>query len=363
MKKVLLLLTLCLAATGCNLKDIDRRMFVVAIGVDAGEKPGSFKISLKAAIPQGEASKADEKMQILTEESETISEALRRMKSRVDKELDYVHCKTIIIGEKLARTGIRQVVDWAVRRRDIQLILNYAVGRPNALKALELKPVSERIPSNALIMAMSRQGTESPFIVSVYSYQVMRDMHEQGEDPIMPIIEAESETDFRIEKAAVFDKDKMKLELSPEETRLYNMLHMKNIKTNLSAPYEGGKYEYYTENSSVSYKIHTPAGSKPYIRYKIKITGILEEVSTDEKITHAFLSELSKAGKKDLEEKINKLLVKVRDSGLDPFGWGLRYGSRHWNNADEMKIWEELYPRLEFKPEARVDIKYSGMIN
>ncbi|MFD2881330.1 hypothetical protein ACFTAO_44390 [Paenibacillus rhizoplanae] len=99
-------------------------------------------------------------------------------------------------------------MDWAVRRRDIQLIINFAVGRPGALEVLQVKPPSERIPSNSLILAMSGQGTESPFISSVYSYQLMRSIYEKGIDPILPIIEVPEENQFLIDKIALLDKNK-----------------------------------------------------------------------------------------------------------------------------------------------------------
>lgn len=54
MKKLLLyvgIMLLCLT-TGCEYKDIDRRIFVVAIGIDSGEEE-DFRVSLKLAIPQG----------------------------------------------------------------------------------------------------------------------------------------------------------------------------------------------------------------------------------------------------------------------------------------------------------------------
>lgn len=247
---LLLCMVLAITMTGCNFKDIDRRIFVVAIGVDSGQVEGKFKVSLKLAIPQGDVTKIDEKMQILTEESDSISEALRRMKSKVEKELDYVHCKSVILGEGLAARDIRHVTDWAVRRRDIQLILNFAVGRPDALAVLMVKPPSERIPSNSLILAMSGQGTESPFISSVYSYQLMRNIYEVGIDPILPIIEAQKKDQFLINKIALFDKNKIQLVLTPDETRLFNLLSRPDLRTNLPAHLGNGMYQYYTESSS-----------------------------------------------------------------------------------------------------------------
>lgn len=358
----IILLLVCMVLAGCNFKDIDRRIFVVAIGIDPGKEEGVFKVSLKMAIPQGDVTKIDEKMLILTEESESISEALRRMKSKVEKELDYVHCKTIILGERIAAKDIRHVTDWAVRRRDIQSILNFAVGRPGALEVLQVKPPSERIPSNSLILAMSGQGTESPFISSVYSYQLMRNIYENGIDPILPIIEAQGKEQFLIDKIALLDKSKIKLVLSPNETRLFNLLSRSNLRTNFPAHIGSGMYQYYTESSSSSYRIVTNRDEEPYIRYTIKIRAILEENSTEEMITHHMLKKIGKAGAAELGGAVKALLVKIRDSGMDPLGWGLHYDARHWNNDTEMTVWESMYPRLGFQVNAKVDVKYSGMI-
>lgn len=358
-----IMLLLCITMiTGCNFKDIDRRIFVVAIGIDPGQQEGTFKVSLKLAIPQGDVTKMDEKMLILTEESESISEALRRMKSKVEKELDYVHCKSIILGEQLAKEDIRQVTDWAVRRRDIQLILNFAVGKPEALEVLKVQPPSERIPSNSLILAMSGQGTESPFITSVYSYQLMRGIYEHGIDPVLPVIEAKSEEQFLINKVALLDKNKVCQILSPDETRLFNLLSRSNLRTNFPARLDGGLFEYYTESSSSSYRIVVPRDQAPYIRYTIKIRAILEETSKEEMITHHMLGKIGQAGAAELSSAVKALLVRIRASGMDPLGWGLHYGATHWNNATEMEQWERLYPRLDFQVKVKVDIKYSGMI-
>ncbi|MBT2288203.1 Ger(x)C family spore germination protein [Paenibacillus albidus] len=363
MKRWLLaiMLLLLLLTGGCDFKDIDRRIFVVAIGVDSGEKEGHFKISLKLALPQGEITKMDEKVQILTEESFSISEAVRRMKSRVEKELDFVHCKSIILGETLAQNDIRHIMDWAVRRRDLQLILHFAVGRPDALKVLQIKPQSERIPSNSLIMAMSGQGTESPFISKVFSYQLMRNIYEKGLDPILPIIEARGQDEFVINKIALFDKHRIRETLTPNETRLFNLLSRPNLRTNLPAFYKGEMYQYYTERSTSSYRIFNHGNGEPTLRYKIKIKGILEESGNEDIVTQSLLKEIGAAGEEELRKKVHALLRKIQASHQDPLGWGLRYGARHFNNRTEMEDWADLYAKLRFQVDVQVNIKYSGI--
>ena len=79
-------------------------------------------------------------------------------------------------------------------------------------------------------------------------------------------------------------------------------------------------------------------------------------------VTPAVLKEISKDGGRELKADIEKLLVKIKSTGLDPMGWGLRYGSRHFNNDTEMEEWQHLYSKLQFEATVNVDIKYSGMI-
>jgi hypothetical protein len=79
-------------------------------------------------------------------------------------------------------------------------------------------------------------------------------------------------------------------------------------------------------------------------------------------ITHHMLQKIAAAGEAELSESVTALLVKIQQYDVDPLGWGLHYGARHWNNDTEMGVWDSLFPRLKFQVSADVDIKYSGMI-
>ncbi|GIP22749.1 Ger(x)C family spore germination protein [Paenibacillus sp. J22TS3] len=360
---MILALILFLPLQGCKFKDIDLKLFVMAIGIDVSdESPNKIKVTLKLAIPQGDPKKADEKVQMLTQESETIAEAVREMKSRVDKELDFGHCKALIFGEKYAKTSLRDALDWAMRRRDIQMMMYCAVGKPSAKEVLGVQPASERIPANSLFLALSRDGTESPFIVPVFFYNFKRRFDETGLDPLLPVIEAKSEQEFEISTVYLFNKQKIGYLMNPEETRFYNLLTTKNLLTNFNIKYNGSPYAYNVERSKASYKIKKTKDGEPYIEYKINLVAELEENKTENIVTEQFLNDLSAAAGADLNQKIQKALEKVQQSGSDPFGWGLRYAATHWNNRTEFKDWADMSERLKFKVNSKVFIKYTGMI-
>lgn len=97
---ILILLTPSLS--GCGFKDIDKRIFVVSVGVDpAKNSDKKFLISLKLAVPN--VQEVSNEFVIISEEGDTIAEAVRIMKAEVDKELDFSHAKLIVYNEKILK--------------------------------------------------------------------------------------------------------------------------------------------------------------------------------------------------------------------------------------------------------------------
>ncbi|MNH83856.1 Spore germination protein B3 precursor [compost metagenome] len=360
----LLVLLLVLPLQGCKFKDIDLRLFVMAVGIDESENnPNKLSVTLKIAIPQGDPKKADEQVQIMTQEGDTIAETIREMKSRIDKELDFGQCKALLFGEKYARKNVKESLDWLMRRRDLQLTIYTAVARPTAKEVLNVQPVTERIPANSILLALSKDGTESPFIVPpAFSYILQRRIDEKGADPILALVEMRSDHEFLINKSYLFDKNKAVAVLEPEETRIYNLLYTKNLKTSFNVDYEGLKYAYNVEKSKAKYKIIIPKNSAPYIEYRIKLVAEVEESRNGVSFTEELLNNLSKAAGEQLNKRVEQALTKIHKTKCDPLGWGLHYYATHWNNSTEQKDWADLSERLEFRVKSDVNIKYTGMV-
>lgn len=192
---------------GCGFKDIDKRFFVVAIGIDASEnekKP--YRITLQLAIPSPSIEPGASKTQIETIDAPSIAEGVRMLKAYVDKELDFGHCKIYIVGEKVVKTNYQDTLQWMMRRRDIQNIANIAIGRPDAASILKVIPISERYPGNTLFLSFGADGTESSYTYVETLSDLSRRATEQGLDPLMPIIMKNKESSFIINQTALLDK-------------------------------------------------------------------------------------------------------------------------------------------------------------
>lgn len=363
LKKGLIYVMCCslLFLPGCDFRDIDLRLFVLVIGVDKSqENPDMHRFSFKIAIPSGDPKSGEEKSVLITQESTSVAEAIREVKSKVDKELEFGHCKGILYGEAFARENISKIQDWTVRRRDMQLLMYPAVAVPTAEAVLKVQPSTERIAGNSIFLALSEDGTESPFIIRTYSFDLARRMSEVGEDPIMPVVEASAEQILTINKVALLDKKRVKVIMSPDETRLFKLLYSRNVRTNIGTKIEGELFEVNTDRTGSRYDIVTDKPGEEAINYKIRITATLEEKEDPKQMDPKDLDVIEAQLSKEISQVVKKMLEKIQKAGLDPLGFGLRYGGTHWNNQTEMQDWQAIYARAKFNVSVKVNIKSTG---
>ncbi|WHX48253.1 Ger(x)C family spore germination C-terminal domain-containing protein [Paenibacillus woosongensis] len=380
---VFLLCLVSLLLAGCQFKDVDRRAFVLSFGIDSvqteeaggeggegkeGEGKGKGKgkhlieVSLKLAIPEGDPTKRNQEAIVISQISSSIPEAIRLLKSKVDKELDFSLCKTLLFGEGYARNNISEMTDWMVRRRDIQLVAYNGVARPTAKEVLGVRLKSERVPAYYLILSLGKEGTESPFIVSTFSYNLRRHLTEQGLDPVLPLVEKEGEDTLLINKAVLLDNQRIRAELTPDEARLLNLLTQRGLRTSFNVEMDGNIYSYNMETNRSKFKLAKSNKGNMVVQYTVGGRASLEDNTGGIEMTGPILRAVSKAASEQWEKEIKQFLVKIHGTGLDPFGWGLRYSAMNWNNATELEEWRRIYPNLEFSVKADVQVRYSGMI-
>jgi len=362
MNKVLVLFVSCsiFFLSGCGYKDIDKRYFVVSIGVDKGQND-MYEISLKLAVPSSDVKTGSNEAEILTESAQTVSEAVRMIKSKVDKELDFGHAKMIIFGSSLVKEDLSNIVDWFSRRRDIQEIAWTAIGSPSAKKILEAKPMGERLPSNSLFLTFGNEGTETPYISSVYLYKLIRLRNERGIDPILPIIDAEDQN-FSTNRLAVFSDSKQVLLLEEEQTKYFNMITNNTSKTEIKvekenqAPY----FVFSTDQVRTTYEIQSE-NKTTNIVLNIEISGVVEEsfdVLDDQKKT-----EYEKNIEKEVTSQMEDILRLFQKEKVDPVGFGLRYRASHTGKESaKIEEWERIYPLAEIKVNTQVKMKNVGII-
>jgi len=352
---VLLLLT----QSACGFKDIDNRFFVIVVGIDEG-KSHPYKISLMLAIPSPKTEPGVAKSVIINKEADTIAEAVRLMKSSVDKELDFGHTNVFVIGKSFAmHQDLSETLDWIYRRRDIQQISMLAAGVPDAESILNTKPKSQRIPGNDLILALSGSGTESPYILREYLFDFYRRIRGNGIDAYLPIIQPE-EDNLIINRGLVMKGPRASLELTPEETACLNQLVRGFRRFIVKAKVEDQYVTFSVSKLRTRYRFAFPPSAPPEVHLYVAVEADLEDSPVS--LYHHNWSKLEQVIAGQIQSEYTDLLIKLQEKGSDPVGFGLHYRAVMHQGRVEYQNWKQLYPELKFHVHATARFKSTGII-
>ncbi|REE82705.1 Ger(x)C family germination protein [Paenibacillus taihuensis] len=354
-----MLLSLAGLTGGCGFKDIDKRFFVVAIGIDPpAEGAKGYKVTLRLAVPSPKVEPGAAKSRVETIQATTIAEGVRLLKSHVDKELDFGHCKLLLFGEELVKKDFRAPMQWFARRRDIQSVAYVAIGKPDANSILNVEPSSERLPGNAIFLTFGHGGTESSYTLYTYLFDLLRRAGERGLDPILPIMRVEN-NGYVVTRLGLLDKSKLVTVLNPQETEMFNQIRYEFKKSTVAASFGGQNMVMSVDGISSKTKIvRTNEGY--VLRLRLKIKGIFEEAPIG--VYDQDWKKLEQTFNAQVEQEAERLLKKVQQAGVDPFGFGLKFRATHAGSEKTWKAWESIYPRLKFDVKANVIIEGSGII-
>lgn len=361
--KIFLGLAACLFLSSCGFKDIDKRIFVQAIGIDHSDNEKEpYKVILKLAVPSGSLKESGTKYAYISKEGSSLSEAIRFLKSHTDKELDFGHAKVIVLGDSILEHNLHDVLDFFFRRRDIQMISWVAVGKPSAEKVLKVHPETEMSGTFALSNFFSDNGVESPYIVSSFLFDARRKIVESGLDPILPIIQTKgNKHKLMVNQSVVFSgvKNTKTLQLSAVQTKYYNLLANNIEKMDIKVGKGQKEFTFSVDNAKVKYKIIT-SGKKPVLKMDILVGGIIEESKFD--MSPKDLNKYSRRAAKHTKKEALKLLTLFQDKDVDPLGFGLRYKATRLSNGKRIEEWKNLYPDLTFDVSVDAKIMSTGTI-
>ena len=361
MKKLTLTLTISslLILNGCSYRDIDKRFFVVAMGIDKSKaEHEKYKVSLKLSIPTAEVQPGKANSQIISQDADSISEAIRVMESEVDKKFDFGHCRVLIFDEKLLRKRHQVLFNWFFRRRDIQGIAYVAIGKPTAEKIIKIKAASERLPANALVLAFDETTNTSPYITTEILNDYFMRIMENGIDPFLPIVEPGKET-YKIDTAAVIKDKKIAADLGREETRMLNELLNRTKMGQISVNNKKESFFVNVESFNTKMKVYTPPNQRPFVNVNIKLKGFIEEADR-ELNRKKELQDYEKTASMVLEKRIVKFLTHLQKLGVDPYGLELKYQAKHGVSKDIQEAWTQIFKNLEFRVKVDMSIKGTG---
>lgn len=230
------------------------------------------------------------------------------------------------------------------------------IGSPSATDILNTTTSSERMPTNALTLSFGKVGTESAYIMTAQLFDFYRRMNEKGMDPFLPIVKSQGKT-FMINQVCLFNKEKMKLALNPEETRLLNELMYHYQYFEIITITKEIEYTLATERFKRSFKFSPK--NKERVKIKVWFGGIVEQSS--QRMFENDWGEYEEATEEASTKRFLALLHKMQKVQLDPIGLGMMYTAAHYNGQKDWDEWQRIYPRLVFDLQVKVKIYGTGV--
>ncbi|WP_372631233.1 Ger(x)C family spore germination protein [Cohnella sp.] len=143
--------------SGCwDYRELNELSLAMAIGIDKDAKTGDYRVTFQIVnskeIAGRNATGAVAPVAVFTESGETVFEAVRKVALKGSRRISLQHLRDLVIGERLAREGVKELFDLLERDHESRLTTRVYIARGTDAETLlkTLTPIDE-IPANAIL--------------------------------------------------------------------------------------------------------------------------------------------------------------------------------------------------------------------
>ncbi|MEH7116708.1 Ger(x)C family spore germination protein [Neobacillus vireti] len=381
MKKLGILVINCMIVfvlTGCWSRiEINDITIVTATAIDK-MKDGKIRVSLQVAIPKqlgpvgaGGSFGGTGSTVVISETGESMMDALRRLQEKLPRRIFFSHNRILIIGEKAAKDGVYQILDYISRVREARMRSFILFSKGEAAPILRLTPVIERYSSEAI-----REEEKAGVGVKIMIKDFFNMLTTEGISPVAAEVAIRSEEKGRnssketaaIIGSAVFHKDKLVGWINDKDTRGVLWIRDEMVKGNItvSVPKEkgGGKISVELKKGRTKVK---PILVQSKVKMNVNIQAQVEVFENSSKLdlgNPKVLQYVQTLIEKDVEKRCELALFKAQKQyHTDIFGFGnavYRSHPKAWKEQHKKK-WAEEFPNLEVSVTPHVSIVRTGL--
>lgn len=333
-------------------------------------KPGEFA----AGAPEGGKGKVSAPVWVVSATGKTIFEAERNLAMQVSRHIYWGHLIVLIIGEKAARHGVREVVSLFLRSPQPRETMWVMVTEGEAKNLLMSQPGLEKSSAQAIgFLARSKAG----YSVELKDFAAM--LASKGGEPIAsrlgslkmvttPSLGQKTPVEeVRISGVAAFKDDKLTGWLDPAETRGLLWLKGEVGKGVVTVPCPGKPEKQLSLEiiRATTKVIPEYRNNKVSFTVRLMLEGDLEEEQCDENLTKPeTIKAIEKELRNDVKQKAELALSKAQDEfKADIFGFGEAFHRAHKKEWRKLKDnWNEEFARAEVRISVKAYLRRTGLL-
>lgn len=365
----ILVLFLLFMQTGCwNAREINELAFVLSIALDKADD--GYKVTAQVAKPEiynktpsGSAGGVEKEKPfwMVSGTGKTIFEAVRNMASVSPRRIFWSHIKIIILGEEMARSNIRDILDFFSRNPELRFRTWIAVTSGEARKILEIVPIMEKDPS-ANIEKIIEKTNLAGKACRIMLKDFLEDYLEPYLNPLASRIVLTSEGEksvVKLEGASVFDDSKLIGWLDDNETRGY--LWIKNeirgsIKV-VNCPYDSLPVALEIKSGKTKFKCNVDNGIPLYSINVSADAKITEKACLTKFTDPEELNSLEEALASSIRDDIKSTVTAAQNFGSDFLDFSGILHREHMNEWDRLSAnWPEIFSKAKVNIQVKVKI-------
>jgi len=398
---VLTLLFMSLVSGCWSRREIDKLGFVGSVAIDQAEDPKLLEVTAQFIIPKGLAQGGamdmggagggvgGSKVWLVSAKGPTVFEALFRLNTIISNYIFFGQQTSVIIGEKVARKGVKEVLDSFDRMPQLRRNIWVAITPGKAKDLLQTSPKLQEVPSitienlfNVLgITSVSYPSNLNSFFIALSSRSTdpiaARIMVQQNKE-FVPGIRGQNvgeviRKELKLDGAALFKHDRLAGWLDGRETRGVLWVQNKVKRGTLTFPNPRGNHKFVTfEILTGKRKIHTVMkDGRLTVNLKIIIdSNLVAQTSDADILSRSLYNErenvraFQNAMAAEVKHEIFDALAKARKYKVDVFGIGERFYDEHPQEFKKLqKNWPEVFAKAKLNVAVDVKIRRVGLIS
>ncbi|MBA2875012.1 Ger(x)C family spore germination protein [Thermaerobacillus caldiproteolyticus] len=377
--KILFVSVHLILLSGCwDRTEVNDLALIVGLGIDQ-KKDGKIMLTAELIVPQavggggqmmggGGGSGVSGQTVVRSGTGTTVADAISNLQEKLSRRVFWGHTKVVVFGEKAAKAGIRQHLDFLSRNPQIRLRSNVLVSKGTAKSVLELLPPIEQSSAEVL-----RELSESQLLLRVTIKEAMQMLSSDADVAALPMVKIlppekgkkDLQTIAFIQRTAIFKKDKMIGDIDDKLTRGVLWLRNEIKRANVTVTLKGEKGNI----TATLIRAHTefiPKYEKGKWKMIVKVTAEDDIILNGTKLD-LLNPKYTKMIEKELENETNKriraaLKTVQKEMKADIFDFAdifHRKYPREWNQVKNR--WEQIFPTVEVIVETKAYVRRPGV--
>lgn len=357
-----MLITLSLA-TGCwDRKEVLDIAIVMITSLDTGDKPGSYSVHTHIADPKklfspGQTAQGKGRpIEHIVMEGKNLDGIRMGMERMLPRDFVSSHRRVFVVGEALARQGIKDALDRLIRNPNNRLnTLIIVADNARGDELVDLQATLETFNADVFREIVGRKAFTPSSLKDYYIASTT-----PGQQPIAASFTRTKQGKIILSGIAVFNNHKLVGFVKGKEASLLTGLLGKKTMNSFSVSYPGVEesVSIQLDRMNVHHKVDT-TGAKPEITFDVKVYGrVMENLTNLDLSEPGILKKLNQAFDQELERSFVSLFGRLqKDFRTDSAGLGAmiyREDPKYWKRME--KEWPELYPeqKIVWKIESKI---------